>query len=133
MARTAVQGGKVGGVCQLLLLVVSLMSIAHGSAALKVGFYNTICPKAESTIKGVVQSRFNADKTITPALLRLFFHDCFVTVSSNPLNFHKHWAPGNGFSPSLKVAEFFEFSLVTWCCGVLDRMQHYLVLTLSSN
>jgi peroxidase len=55
------------------------MSIVDGSAALKVGFYNTICPKAESTIKAVVQARFKSDKTITPALLRLFFHDCFVT------------------------------------------------------
>jgi peroxidase len=69
------------GVRQLLLLVVGLMSIVHGSAALKVGFYNTICPKAEATVKAVVQSRFTSDTTITPALLRLFFHDCFVRVS----------------------------------------------------
>lgn len=73
----AVRGGRVG-VWQLLLLVVGLMSIVHGSAALKVGFYNTICPKAEATVKAVVQSRFKSDTTITPALLRLFFHDCFV-------------------------------------------------------
>ena len=76
----AVRGGRVG-VWQVLLLVVGLMSIVHGSAALKVGFYNTICPKAEATVKAVVQSRFKSDTTITPALLRLFFHDCFVRVS----------------------------------------------------
>ena len=83
MARMAVRGGRVGGVRQLLLLVVSLMSLVHGTAALKVGFYNGIgCPNVESTVKAVVQSRFKSDKTITPALLRLFFHDCFVKVSS---------------------------------------------------
>jgi len=57
------------------------MSVIHGTAGLRVGFYNSICPRAEATIKAAVQSRFNRDKTITPALLRLYFHDCFVQVS----------------------------------------------------
>lgn len=75
------EGGSVGGARQWLLLVVCLMSIMHGTAALKVGFYKTICPSAEATVKANVQSRFNRDKSITAALLRLYFHDCFVAVS----------------------------------------------------
>ncbi|RDX64819.1 Peroxidase 57, partial [Mucuna pruriens] len=48
-------------------------------ADLQVGFYESSCPKAESIVKKVVQNRFNRDKTITAALLRLHFHDCAVT------------------------------------------------------
>jgi len=74
-------GGRVGGPRQWLLLIVSLVSAIHGTAGLQVGFYNAICPGAEAAVKAAVQSRFITDKTITPALLRLYFHDCFVQVT----------------------------------------------------
>ncbi|XP_027348129.1 peroxidase 44-like [Abrus precatorius] len=45
---------------------------------LKVGFYGSSCPKAESIVQQMVQKRFNRDKSITAALLRLHFHDCAV-------------------------------------------------------
>ncbi|XP_027351126.1 peroxidase 44 [Abrus precatorius] len=47
-------------------------------ADLKVGFYGSSCPKAESIVQQVVQKRFSRDKSITAALLRLHFHDCAV-------------------------------------------------------
>ncbi|KAK9951548.1 hypothetical protein M0R45_006986 [Rubus argutus] len=47
-------------------------------ADLRVGFYSTSCPKAEQIIQQVVQKKFNSDKSITAALLRMHFHDCFV-------------------------------------------------------
>ncbi|XP_021739530.1 peroxidase 57-like [Chenopodium quinoa] len=46
--------------------------------ALQVGFYSKTCPNAETIVQQVVQQRFAADKSITPALLRMHFHDCFV-------------------------------------------------------
>uniref|UniRef100_A0A6N2NIN7 Peroxidase n=1 Tax=Salix viminalis TaxID=40686 RepID=A0A6N2NIN7_SALVM len=48
------------------------------SADLRVGFYKSTCPDAESIIFQAVQKRFNADKSVTAALLRMHFHDCFV-------------------------------------------------------
>ncbi|KAK4415375.1 Peroxidase 44 [Sesamum alatum] len=62
------------------MLVVFLIScILHfASAQLKLGFYNSTCPRAESIVQGIVQQRFNTDRSITAALLRMHFHDCFV-------------------------------------------------------
>ncbi|KAI3444213.1 hypothetical protein Pfo_000878 [Paulownia fortunei] len=59
-----------------IVLVGCLLCLA--SAQLKVGFYNSTCPRAESVIRGVVQQRFSRDRSITAALLRMHFHDCFV-------------------------------------------------------
>jgi len=47
-------------------------------AQLRLGFYVRTCPKAEAIVNGVVASRFILDRSITAALLRMQFHDCFV-------------------------------------------------------
>ncbi|KAI9185583.1 hypothetical protein LWI28_008580 [Acer negundo] len=46
-------------------------------ADLRIGFYKDTCPGAESIIFGVVRTTFASDKSITPALVRMYFHDCF--------------------------------------------------------
>ncbi|XP_054799380.1 peroxidase 57-like [Prosopis cineraria] len=61
-----------------LLVCVLVLVLPVALAQLKVGFYKSSCPKAESIVKQVVQKRFNSDRTITAALLRMHFHDCFV-------------------------------------------------------
>ncbi|KAF5937996.1 hypothetical protein HYC85_025502 [Camellia sinensis] len=48
------------------------------TAQLRVGFYSSTCPRAEQIVRQAVQKRFSTDRTITPALLRMHFHDCFV-------------------------------------------------------
>ncbi|KAJ4843025.1 hypothetical protein Tsubulata_028790 [Turnera subulata] len=60
----------------LYLLFLSILPLAL--ADLRVGFYQSSCPNAESIILGVVKSQFNTDPSITAALLRMHFHDCFV-------------------------------------------------------
>ena len=61
----------------VLVISPSLSVIAD----LRVGFYDATCPKAESIVRQVVENRFRTDPSITPALLRMHFHDCFVRVS----------------------------------------------------
>ncbi|XP_016502055.1 peroxidase 57-like [Nicotiana tabacum] len=63
------------------------------SAQLKVGFYSSSCPKAETIVKNVVKEKFKSDHSITGALLRLHFHDCGVRgcdasilIDSDPTN-----------------------------------------------
>nr|BAK06482.1 predicted protein [Hordeum vulgare subsp. vulgare] len=46
---------------------------------LKMGFYNRTCPEAEQVIRNVVQTEVGMDRTIAPGLIRIFFHDCFIT------------------------------------------------------
>lgn len=53
-----------------------------GDPPLQVGFYQGKCRSAdvEAVIGGVVRAWFVRDPTITAALLRMQFHDCFVNV-----------------------------------------------------
>ncbi|KAF5938004.1 hypothetical protein HYC85_025510 [Camellia sinensis] len=48
------------------------------TAKLRVGFYSSTCPRAEQIVRQAVIQRFSTDRSITPALLRMHFHDCFV-------------------------------------------------------
>ncbi|CAH2056768.1 unnamed protein product, partial [Thlaspi arvense] len=48
------------------------------TAQLRVGFYNSTSPRAEQIVRDAVQKHFHGDPSITAALLRMHFHDCFV-------------------------------------------------------
>ncbi|XP_074364739.1 peroxidase 44-like [Apium graveolens] len=64
-----------------VILIFSLATISFSTvvmADLQVGFYNSTCPNAESIVQQVVQNRLRTDPSITAALLRMHFHDCFV-------------------------------------------------------
>lgn len=52
---------------------------------LREGFYEKTCPQAELIVNDVMNKAFQNDSGLAAALLRLFFHDCFVTVSRSCL------------------------------------------------
>ncbi|KAI9093673.1 hypothetical protein K1719_027122 [Acacia pycnantha] len=67
---------KTNNMSPILLLFFHQLPSAFGD--LQVGFYGSTCPKAESLVQKLVQKRFRRDASLTSALLRLQFHDCFV-------------------------------------------------------
>ncbi|CAN1765225.1 Peroxidase 57 [Linum perenne] len=67
----------------MVLVVVFLLPLfVPLVAGLQVGFYRSTCPQAETIVRNLVQKRFGTDKSITAALLRMHFHDCFVRDST---------------------------------------------------
>lgn len=44
-------------------------------------FYRYSCPQAERIVGDVSRAALGQDPTLAAALIRLFFHDCFVNVS----------------------------------------------------
>ncbi|KAJ8424221.1 hypothetical protein Cgig2_011632 [Carnegiea gigantea] len=62
-----------------LSLVTLFIAFLPLALSLQVGFYGKSCPKAESIVLDVVKQRFIATKGAAgPALIRMYFHDCFV-------------------------------------------------------
>ncbi|GFP98684.1 peroxidase n1 [Phtheirospermum japonicum] len=70
----------------IIIFLVSLASLAKLSRGqTRIGFYNGKClgPLGEVAVEAIVfatiKKHFDADPTIAPKLLRMHFHDCFVT------------------------------------------------------
>ncbi|XBJ22686.1 hypothetical protein VPH35_001033 [Triticum aestivum] len=62
----------------LMAFMAAALSSVSNAAGLQYSFYNSSCPKAEDTVRNVVQGMIRSDPTIGAAFVRLFFHDCFV-------------------------------------------------------
>ncbi|CAN8252574.1 unnamed protein product [Cochlearia groenlandica] len=58
-----------------LVFLLSFGRSCYGQ--LQVGSYINTCKNVESIVFGVVQAAFNKDSSLAPAMIRLYFHDCF--------------------------------------------------------
>ncbi|XP_050374337.1 peroxidase 5-like [Argentina anserina] len=64
-----------------LFTICNLLAEGKGEGqgnGLHVGFYASSCPKVEDIVAEVVARFHEQEPKLPPALLRLFFHDCFV-------------------------------------------------------
>ncbi|RCV21782.1 hypothetical protein SEVIR_4G133200v4 [Setaria viridis] len=62
----------------VILSVLVACTVANGDHRLSISYYDKSCPSVQSIVQSVMASRVAADQAIAPAVLRLFFHDCFV-------------------------------------------------------
>ncbi|CAL5097109.1 unnamed protein product [Urochloa decumbens] len=64
----------------LMAFVAAALSAASlvQSSPLQNNFYGSSCPQAEATVRNVTEGIIRNDPTMGAALMRLFFHDCFV-------------------------------------------------------
>ncbi|CAL5349436.1 unnamed protein product [Camellia sinensis] len=61
-----------------LALSLFLLSFSTLANALSLNYYDKTCPMVETTITSVVKKAMMNDQTVPAALLRMFFHDCFI-------------------------------------------------------
>ncbi|MFS7965750.1 putative peroxidase [Helianthus anomalus] len=69
---------KMAMVVLAIIIIFEFFIVANSQGQLKVGFYNQVCPNAESVVTNIVRDAAKSDHRIPPGLLRLHFHDCFV-------------------------------------------------------
>ncbi|CAN8260545.1 unnamed protein product [Cochlearia groenlandica] len=67
---------KIVKLFHVLVLILYISPVVFSQ--LSFGFYRESCPDAETIVQNMVRDRFGIDPTITAALTRMQFHDCFV-------------------------------------------------------
>ncbi|EFJ07254.1 hypothetical protein SELMODRAFT_236348 [Selaginella moellendorffii] len=112
------------------MLVVSMLAIlCLADARTEEFFYNRTCPNAETIVRDVVTSHFRNNRTIPAALLRLFFHDCFVEgcdgsllldASADGAVIEKQALPNNNSARGFEVIDDAKARLESTCPGVVS-------------
>lgn len=93
----------VSGFFKLSFFSMILMALdtAVAQQQLRVGFYKTTCPSVEQIVQDTVNKAVTANPGMAAGIIRLYFHDCFVRVSTSstlwkcsihfrPINFFHH-------------------------------------------
>ncbi|KAL0844729.1 hypothetical protein Bca101_017975 [Brassica carinata] len=112
----------------IVLVLVIVMMLVLGketkSESLKNGYYSASCPRAESIVRSTVESHFASDPTISPGLLRLHFHDCFIQGCDGSIlikgKYAEQAALANGGLRGFEVIDDAKVQLELECPGVVS-------------
>ena len=70
-----------------LVVVLSVLAGAANAQQLSPNFYSRSCPNLGKIVRAAMVSAVQKEKRMGASILRLFFHDCFVNVSSRKTSF----------------------------------------------
>jgi hypothetical protein len=90
-------GYSAKGLLLLVLVVSCMLQVVQSTFCTKPGklvksYYHASCPKAEQIVRKVVAKAAIDDPRGPASLVRLFFHDCFVSVRIQfPSQIHLHF------------------------------------------
>jgi len=79
MARRPAMPAIAAALCAAVLGLAAALGGARAQQ-LSPGYYDASCPHVYDTARRVIQEARTADPRILASLLRLHFHDCFVSV-----------------------------------------------------
>ncbi|CAN1176206.1 Peroxidase 22 [Linum perenne] len=125
----------------LTSLMAMLLSVGVSNAQLSPTFYNTTCPEVTNIVRQVLENFAFTDPRIGASLIRLHFHDCFVTgcdasvLLDNSANANatieseKQAAPNNGSLRGFEVVDAMKSQIEAVCPGVVSCAD---ILTIAS-
>lgn len=67
----------------LAFLCVVFGFVCFSNAQLSSNYYGVSCPNLQTIVSNAVRQAVNREARLGASILRLFFHDCFVNVSSS--------------------------------------------------
>ncbi|KAK9071018.1 hypothetical protein SSX86_009586 [Deinandra increscens subsp. villosa] len=107
------------------MIISCYISIGLAESPLRVGFYNTTCPDAESIVRSFVRDAADFNPRVPAFLLRLHFHDCFVQgcdgsilIDNGPIS--EKLADGHQGLKGFDVIENVKSQLEFVCPGVVS-------------
>ncbi|VAI25157.1 unnamed protein product [Triticum turgidum subsp. durum] len=126
MEAPAARGGARMRLRAVAAVVVLAMVAATGRAQLQVGYYDTLCPAAEIIVQQEVSKGVSGSPGTAAGLLRLHFHDCFVSCDGSVLldstagNQAEKDAPPNSSLRGFEVIDAAKTRLEQACYGVVS-------------
>ena len=72
----------------VMIMIIFFMICGSTSSQLTVDFYRRSCPNVLRIVRREVINALKNDMRMAASLLRLHFHDCFVSVIKHALSLH---------------------------------------------
>ncbi|CAI0399557.1 unnamed protein product [Linum tenue] len=108
--------------CVILTVALRGLCAATNGQELASNYYDLTCPRALAAIRGSVLAAVRKDRRMGASLLRMHFHDCFVTASDDTPSFRgeKTAGPNDNSLRGFEVIDAVKSQVESLCPGVVS-------------